>query len=1053
MGAGPGASRPTTLRVRVLGGFEIEGVEQRALGSRKGRLLAKRLAVAAGAAVPVGELVETVWAGSPPVRAPEQLSVLVSRLRAALGPDRVPRTDAGYLLRLDWLDAREVERRADEVERRLAHGQFAPAIAAAQSALVLVRGPLLAEEDAAWIQDARAGLARTVLRIRLSAAEAAMAVGDPVGARFTAELALHEEPYDEAALRLLMRALTAAGNGAAALGAYARFRTRLRTELGADPSDETDALHLMVLTDSSQLRDSRRGARFVGRSHELRQLDYVLQTAVAGGTAAVVVHAAPGTGKSALLTQWARSPAVTQAFCVMGRCDELGRNLPLQPVIDGVLRHLQSSGTDPVAVLGADAALLAPLLGYAEPSSSRGGSGSRDVEGDRRALFRALLGLLQRLAGPRPVVLVIDDLHLAAPGTAAFLWHALRWGERVAVVAARRPEPTVALPEAQLLELGPLDQASTAELVGPARAARVHERTGGHPLFLTALSDADDDELPQTVIDAVHDRLRSLGDAAATVQVAALLGRVVDVDLVARLGDRKYTQVLDDLDVALRLRLLEPRDMTLTFAHDVVREVVERTTSPLRAAALHRAAVAELSRREHVEPLVLARHARLAGDVTLVAAALVQAADVAAGRYDLDSAFALLDEAVSLVDGVDARLMRARLRLAAMQHAAAQEDACRALELGGGATALEVAGWVSYYVRDYEAARRYADEGVARSTDPALRASCLALAGRVRHTRGELREASEQLELAVSLATPEVRGVAQVWHAGLLVHQGEPSRAVEQARRGLLEPVRRHPFAALHGHFALAHALGIAGRWAEAMGALDHLDLAVQRMGDAGKRFEPVAANTRGWLLRAVGALDQATALHEAVGARPVVTEFLEPHYVSLLDLAEDRLVAGDVEQAAGVLRQAQGIRAWEGSMSWRQRMRLDLVEARWRLLAGDPNGAEQLADSVFAQAAAVGDRRYRARAELLRGTAYARAGSSLSSTAISRITAQVSELCGPDAWRDIVGLATATGSDALRREAERAAASLIAQLALRKEVDDARCARWIRAEVDACCE
>jgi DNA-binding SARP family transcriptional activator/tetratricopeptide (TPR) repeat protein len=1049
VGAGSGARCPSTLRVRLLGGFEVEGVEPRAVGSRKARLLAKRLAVAAGAAVPVGELVEAVWAGDPPVRAPEQLSVLVSRIRAAYGADRVRRSDAGYQLNLDWLDVLEVERRADEVERRLAQGQFAAATAAAQSALVLARGPLLPEEDATWTQHARAGMARTVLRIRLCAAQAALAVGDPIGARFTAEQALQEEPYDEAALRLLMRAHSAAGNGGAALAAYAEFRTRLGQDLGVDPSDETDAVYLAVLSGGS-VQEGRRATPFVGRALELRQLDYVLQKAVAGGRGAVVVEAPPGTGKSALLTTWARSPAVTQALCVVGRCNELGCELPLQPVIDGLLRHLKAFGADPAAVVGDDAGVLLPLLGYAAPGSRHGGTGMRDLDGDRRALFRALLELLRRLAGPRPVVLVIDDLHLAAQGTTAFLAHVLRWGERVAVVAACRPGTGVALPEARVLPLGPLGEASTAELVGHARAARVHERTGGHPLFLAALGDADDTELPQSVIDAVHERLTSLGDAAATVQVAALLGRVIDVDLVSRIGGREVAQVLDDLDVALRLRLLEPRDMTLAFAHDVVREVVERTTSPVRAAALHAAAVGALSRRQHVEPLVLARHARLAGDVAVAAAALVQAADVASARHDLESALTLLDDAVSLLDGVDGRLLRARLRLAAMQHAAAREDALRALELGGGAAALEVAGWVSYYVRDYEAARRFADEGVARSSDPALRASCLALAGRIRHTCGELDEASERLQLAVSLAPPEVRGVAQVWHAGLLVHRGD-AMAIEEARRGLLEPVRRHPFATLHGHFVLAHALGTAGRWADALGALDSLDLAVERMGDAGKRFEPVAANTRGWLLRAVGALDQAAALHEAVAARPVVTEFLEPHYVSLLDLAEDRLVAGDVEQAAGVLEQAQGIRTWEGSMSWRQRMRLDLVEARWRLLVGDAGGAEHMADSVLRRAASLGDRRYRARGELLRATAYACAGSMLSSGVISRTVVELSTHGGPDAWRDLAGLARAARSDAVQREAEQAAASLVTQLALREEVDSDACASWMRGQLDAC--
>jgi len=49
------------VQVRLLGGFEVEGIELRALGTRKARLLLRRLASAAGRPVGVDELVDAVW--------------------------------------------------------------------------------------------------------------------------------------------------------------------------------------------------------------------------------------------------------------------------------------------------------------------------------------------------------------------------------------------------------------------------------------------------------------------------------------------------------------------------------------------------------------------------------------------------------------------------------------------------------------------------------------------------------------------------------------------------------------------------------------------------------------------------------------------------------------------------------------------------------------------------------------------------------------------------------------------------------------------------------
>ena len=145
------------LGVRLLGEFRLDGVELDALRSRQARTLLKRLALERGGTVAADSLVEAVWPGAVrPAQPDRDLHVLVSRARSVVGrrPGRTPgrglRAGRG-LVGLDELAAlaREAVRRADA-------GDAVGARTAAEAALALVRGPLLADEpDAEWAADAR----------------------------------------------------------------------------------------------------------------------------------------------------------------------------------------------------------------------------------------------------------------------------------------------------------------------------------------------------------------------------------------------------------------------------------------------------------------------------------------------------------------------------------------------------------------------------------------------------------------------------------------------------------------------------------------------------------------------------------------------------------------------------------------------------------------------------------------------------------------------------------------------------------------------------------
>ena len=209
----------------MLGEFRLDGVELTALRSRKARVLLKVLALAGGATVATDALVDTLWGDDLPDDPGRDLAVLVSRGRTLLGAERLPRREGGYALVADWCDRDELAALSREAARRHALGDIAGSRAAAETALALVRGELLADEQPeAWLLAARASTAALVAVTRAIAAEAALAGGQFGDAATHARSALEHDPFDEAALRLLMRAHAAAGRPASALAANANTR-------------------------------------------------------------------------------------------------------------------------------------------------------------------------------------------------------------------------------------------------------------------------------------------------------------------------------------------------------------------------------------------------------------------------------------------------------------------------------------------------------------------------------------------------------------------------------------------------------------------------------------------------------------------------------------------------------------------------------------------------------------------------------------------------------------------------------------------------------------
>jgi DNA-binding SARP family transcriptional activator/tetratricopeptide (TPR) repeat protein len=1020
------------VRVRLLGGLEVGGVTNRDLGSRKARTLLKVLALARGSSVSVDRLADVLWGDDQPARPADQVGVLVSRLRAVLGAGRIRRADAGYVLVADWLDVDELDRLAAVAAEALADGRVSVARAAAGAALALARGPLLPDDDGEWVEAERAAVRAAVTRVRRLAVDAAVAAGDHGGAAALGEQALADDPYDELVLRAVMESHLAAGRPASALAAYARVRERLAEDLGVSPTAATEALHARALAAadgdaSAGPPADRTPVPLVGRARELGTLDAAFAVAAGGGVALVLIEGDAGIGKTTLVEAWSQV-AGGDAVVLWGRCDPLGRDLPLQPVADALADHLRAiGGGRAAAVVGDEAATLAPLLG---PLTGAPATVVVDAEAGQARVFAALVGVLSRAGSGKPVVLVIDDLHVAGASTLSWLAFARRRAQRALVVVTTRPGGARGLEPTDHIHLGPLGLDAVTELVGTARAEALYERSGGHPLLLAALAASEGEELPATLPDTVAARVDSLGDeVGATVRVAAVLGPDCDLELVAQVSGAEVVEVLGHLEVAERAGLVVERGSRFAFRHELVRAALEAATGAARRALVHQRAARALATRPRVDPLAVAVHARAGGDDALAARWFVAASEVAASRFDTAAAEDHATAALDLVPTSDAYAARARARMSGFALEAAAADAERAIALGGGAPALEVAGWVAYYRRRYNDARHYAEEAAAQGSDSAVRISALALAGRVRHGAGDLAGAVEHLT-AVGDGPPAVRGVADVWLAQARVHQGRPTEALATLARPLADPdALAHPWAPLHLRFNRILALGQLGRVSDALAVVTDLDAAVARSGPVGTRFAGPAANAGAWILRWSGRTEEADARNrralEAAGgdAGPAADAMAEAHYVALLDMADGALLGGDPAAAATLAARLAPVDTWGGTMAWHQRHRLGLLRARLALVGGDLDAAAQLASAVAADAAARGAGRY----ELLARAVLGLADPSVPTAELAAVVDGLARCAALDGWPLVAALAASRRSDAWWAEAERRAGAVVA--------------------------
>jgi DNA-binding SARP family transcriptional activator len=639
---------PPLAEFRALGPLEATVAGRPVdLGAPKQRKLVALLVSRLGQPVPVDVMLEALWADSPPPSAMTSLQSYVANLRRALEPGRAPRTptrvlhtnDRGYLLdgHVVEVDVHLFERRAKAGWQAWNRGDPQEALSEFEAALALWRGE--AYTEVSHSVHVAAEVAR-LGELRLSAVEGRCAALLAVGAHEVAvaelEAFMQAHPLREYGCELLSLALYRAGRQADALAVLRTNQRRLGDELGIDPRPALQHLEREILSHAPALdwrpppapaptapRRPPAALRvpappprpvpeadeeiFVGREEALRHLAAVCAEAARGRGQVVTVSGEPGVGKTALLRRFAQlglTAPVLWGACpghvptpplwpwqqVLGTA---GTHLPRRPVPGPVAEVLDGQTRQPLDGADADAATL------------------------RR--FEAIVQYLTGASHARPLVIVLDHLHRADPGSLRLLAHlaeSVRTSRLLVAVAYRSDEAaalagtSAALARAEMtqVELDGLTAAETRTLVhamlrrevSGAAAEELRYRSGGNPFYLRELLKVSDGEegrgrapaVPGPVREVVLGRVAHLGPIAAELlSVASVAGRAFVVDVVAEAASLEIEAALKAVDALVAAGLIGEDPQRLgwySFTHALTAEVLYQSIGRLRRAHLLR---------------------------------------------------------------------------------------------------------------------------------------------------------------------------------------------------------------------------------------------------------------------------------------------------------------------------------------------------------------------------------------------------------------------------------------------------------------------------------
>jgi hypothetical protein len=451
----------------------------------------------------------------------------------------------------------------------------------------------------------------------------------------------------------------------------------------------------------------------VGRDVELARLRELVEATVAGRGGVVLVTGPLGVGKTRLAEEAITFARLRGVSVVSGEAYESAppyeafaralRDLARGVESETLARRLGDAAPE-IAALVPELARQLPRLGAPAPGTP---------EDRKNRLFSGVAQYLGATAVSTPILMLLDDMHLADGATVELLQHVAKRAAaaRLLLIVAYRPDEIPPTPAGRLLgqivhglgreeycttlALRPLTEDQVVDLIKvianhrtrPVRfGRRIFEATEGNPYYLEEVikglfeqgalyikdgqwsTDFDDIRdysmlaVPSSIRGAVEARLRPLDDETRQILTsAAVIGKQFGFDLLLAVTGRDEPALLNRIEEALRAQLIREipgaGEDVYEFVQPMLRQVLYDSIPRRRRRLLHRQVgeALETVAGRHVEPYleVLTLHFREADEPDKVLRYARAAAKKAAAVFAYDTAAGYLENARAAAEDLD----------------------------------------------------------------------------------------------------------------------------------------------------------------------------------------------------------------------------------------------------------------------------------------------------------------------------------------------------------------------------------------------------------------